>query len=191
MADRGAAMGMKKLDRIFESNDVNILSLVQFIDHCGQSSRLTTASCTGYQHDPILFFDYRLKDGRQIQFRKRWHGWLQLTHDNGAPAVLFVNVCAEASDIVDCIVAIARTSRSVVGSQPLVVTYNIFGECVDEVRGEKGIRCVDGRRFQAPVYLNKWRFSREEEQVRDSLSGFQHAGDQSVNGLFVQSHAFP
>ena len=118
-----------------------------------------------------------MKDGRQIQFRKRWHGWLQFAHDNGALAVLLVNIGAESSDIGDRIAAIARAGFAVIGSQPLVVAHNVFGKRVNEVRSEKGIRRVDGRRLQAPVYLNQWRFSREEEQVRNSVSGFQHAGD--------------
>jgi hypothetical protein len=57
LMNRRILVGMQKLDRIFNGNDVVVLRLINEIDNCRQGRTLPATGGTGYQHHPVLNID--------------------------------------------------------------------------------------------------------------------------------------
>ena len=122
---------MQKLDRIFQSQDVNLLRLVELIDHRAQRGGLAGAGSSSHENDSVLFLNDLFEDGRQAQFLEGGNLRFELAHDDGAAAVLAENIHPETSHFRDGVAAIARTQFRQIVRQTLVRPHDVAAQLLD------------------------------------------------------------
>src|SRR5262245_34288160 len=88
---------MKKFNRIFNSYDVIVLSLVNQVDYGSEGGAFATASWSGNQHNTVLQIRDLHKLFRQIKISEL--GWppRNNSHDDRVTAALFEDVHAKAT----------------------------------------------------------------------------------------------
>src|SRR5256885_6994667 len=89
---------MKKLDRVFNGEDVVSLLRVHFVEDGGESGRLAGTGWPSHKHDAVAQIDDFLQSIRQMQLLESGDLVRNDTHYNGAASALLENIYAEACD---------------------------------------------------------------------------------------------
>ena len=93
-----AQMRVQVLDRVLERDHVDVLGLVQLVEHGRERGRLAVAGRAGDEDEAVLFLDDLLENGRQLQLLDGGDLRVQLAHDDGVIAVLPEDIDAKAGD---------------------------------------------------------------------------------------------
>ena len=175
LADRRLAVFVEKFDRIFQRHDVDLLALVQLVQHRGQRRRLAGAGSAGHQNDAVLLSHDFAKDRRQLQFFERRNFRLKFSHHDGVAAVLFENVNAEPGEIFDRIAAIARANGGKFHPQPFAAIDDVPCYFLDQGRRQDRLGRVDRKFAQAAVHFHQRRFAGDEKQIGNAVGASQHS----------------
>src|SRR6476660_4668800 len=98
---------MNELNRIFQSNDVNRLRLVDLIEDGGERRGLATPRRASDEDEAGFLFCHFFEKRRQMQRFNRRHGSLEDAQHHGKVSLLPENTDAKACLFVERIAAIA------------------------------------------------------------------------------------
>ena len=91
--------GVHELDRIFEADDVEVASLIEVIDHCGQRGRLAGTGRSRYEHHALVIVTKLLQDLRYVQFLERWHMCRDIAEHRAVPGDLAKHVDTKSATV--------------------------------------------------------------------------------------------
>src|SRR5918995_4320297 len=89
-------MSVQKLDGIFDSHNVVVLSFIDQINNRSQRRALATAGRSSHQHDPVLNIDDLFKLFRKIKVTELWRMHGDHAHHDGVGAPLLKDVHSKA-----------------------------------------------------------------------------------------------
>src|SRR5580700_10526026 len=95
LAEGGFDGSVNKFDGVFESEDMYLAVLVDFVEHGSDGSRLAHSRTAGHKDDACGFLDDFVENGFQAERLERWDLGFEMAHDHGVIAVLEINVHAE------------------------------------------------------------------------------------------------
>ena len=170
---------------------MDLVHLVDFVEHGGQRGRLAAARAAGHKNQPVLFLDDLAEHRRQVE---RVHGRnfrLETAHHHRMIPILAVDVDAKAAKILQRITAIARATVGQILDQSGIFINDGPSQTLDARTGEHGFGRFEGKRLEPAVNFNLGRFAGHEKQIRDSLGALNHGCQQSVQFIGCCHIPFP
>src|SRR5436190_5106910 len=166
---------MKIFDRIFQRDDMNLLILIEFVEHGRKGSALAGPGSSGHEDDSVLLLYDVTKYRRQFQFLERRNFRFQLAHDERVPAVLFENIDAKTRHVFNGVTAIAGAVGREFRLELLAPVHDMSGEVFDKLRGKERGPSVRGIFLKPAMEFDQGWVARNEEQVRDAFRALEHA----------------
>ena len=183
LAHHRLLLAIEKLDRILQRHDVNLLAVIQLIDHRRERRRLADPGTAGHQNDPGFLPHHLAEDRRHPEFIETGHLGRELPHHDGTLAVLLENIHPKPGHLRHRVAAITRASRSQIGDQALIPIHDHIRDLIDRLLIERRIRRIHRDIDQAPMRLHQRRPPRHEEQIRNPLHALQHRSKQAIDSI--------
>ena len=108
LVEGGSFLGVYELDRVFQSDDVNRLRLIELIEESGEGRGFAASCGAGYQDQTCLFFRDRVKYRRKVELIDAGNLGRQSAKNDRVVAALREDIDAEARLLPKGIRTIAR-----------------------------------------------------------------------------------
>src|SRR5579862_7910301 len=118
-------MRMHKLNRIFQGDDVHRASLVDFVEHCGESRRFARSGCTRNQYQAGFLPWDEPDDFRELKPVERGNIRVEFAANDGVIAALGKNINTKTRFVLDGVSRVARSTAQQVLGMPGVFADQI------------------------------------------------------------------
>src|SRR5258708_3475899 len=173
LVNRRVVVLVQKVNRVFDSDDVVELRLVDQIDDRRQRGTLAATGRPGHQHDPGFQFADLTQLGWQVEIFKPRRPRRDDAHDDRMRAALLENVDPKAAQ--------AGNTEREIGRADLLQTLRCFFVPADDELGDAGslrrrvfVYARDWHRLQLANQFNLRRAPRRKDQIAYLVRRGQH-----------------
>ena len=138
---------MNELDRIFQSDDMHRLRLVNFVEQRRERSRFSAASCAGDKNQSGFLLGDFMEDGRQSQLFDCRHMSFEFAQNDREISLLPEDVDAETRFVAKGVAQIARTAGQIIVDQPPIALHKRKRDLLGLIRRECFNRRIDKHLF--------------------------------------------
>src|SRR5882757_6786964 len=136
-------VAMQELDGILNSDNMEGLLHIHFVDYGGEGGGFAGAGWASHQNDTVFDVNYFFESGREFQVIEAGNFVGDNAHDDGATATLTENVDAKAAHARKAIGEVGGTVLIEFVQRMLIVAHDVVGD---------GLGVGRGKAFEALVF---------------------------------------
>ena len=177
---------MQKLDGILKGHHMDVLGLVEFIEHGSERGGLAVAGCTRHKNNPVFLPDDLAKHRPQPEPLQGRNLRRQFSEHDPVRAVLAEHIHAEPGGVVERVTGVTGTLLLEILVQAGVLTHEMRTE-LGRLGGSEQFQPGNRYRPEAAATLDLRRASHNEKKVGDVFGALQQPAKQRVH-VYGKTH---